>query len=246
MKVYYDLHIHSCLSPCGDEDMTPNNIVNMARLAGLDMIALTDHNSCKNCPAILKVAERAGIVALAGMELCTAEECHVVCLFPDIGAAMEFDAMVEKTLPPIRNRPDAFGEQVIMDDGDKAAGSYETLLITASSISIDDVARIVGEYRGIALPAHIDRPSYSVISALGTVPEAGFRAFEVSREGDPDRLAGVYPALRGHPILCNSDAHELCRIQQAEPWLELNCARPEALIEALNGNLKGWGRKKHK
>ena len=152
MKVYYDLHIHSCLSPCGDEDMTPNNIVNMARLAGLDMIALTDHNSCKNCPAILKVAERAGIVALAGMELCTAEECHVVCLFPDIGAAMEFDAMVEKTLPPIRNRPDAFGEQVIMDDGDKAAGSYETLLITASSISIDDVARIVGEYRGIALP----------------------------------------------------------------------------------------------
>ena len=105
MKVRYDLHIHSCLSPCGDRDMTPNNIVNMALLAGLDMIALTDHNSCKNCPAFLRVAEQAGLVALPGMELCTAEECHVVCLFPTLDAAMAFDAMVETTLPPEENRP---------------------------------------------------------------------------------------------------------------------------------------------
>ncbi len=100
MRLYYDLHIHSCLSPCGDSDMTPNNIVNMARLADLNLIALTDHNSCRNCPAILAAARGSGLTVLPGMELCSAEEAHVVCLFPTLEAAEAFDAAVLPTLPP--------------------------------------------------------------------------------------------------------------------------------------------------
>ena len=95
MRVYYDLHLHSCLSPCGDEDMTPWNTVNMAKLLGLDMIAITDHNSCANCRSAMKVGEKIGITIVAGMELCTAEEVHCICLFDDIDKAEKFSDFVK-------------------------------------------------------------------------------------------------------------------------------------------------------
>lgn len=243
MKVHYDLHIHSCLSPCGDDDMTPNNIVNMALLAGLDMIALTDHNSCKNCPTFLRVAQGAGLMAVAGMELCTAEECHVVCLFPLLESAMAFDQFVEGTLMPVKNRPDIFGEQLIMDEQDTVTARYPTLLTTASSISIDGVVPLVRRYGGAAFPAHIDRPSYSVTAALGTVPAVGFTAVEVSAQGDVKALSANYPEMQGKPVLFNSDAHTLGLIQEPGPWLELPACTPDALIDALNGKVDcKWGK----
>ena len=94
VELSYDLHIHSCLSPCGDDDMTPGNIVGMSAIKGLDVIAVTDHNSCRNCPAVLKLAEQYGVLAIPGMELTTAEEVHAVCLFSELSAAMEFDRFV--------------------------------------------------------------------------------------------------------------------------------------------------------
>lgn len=97
-ELSYDLHIHSCLSPCGDDDMTPGNIVGMAAIKGLDVIAVTDHNSCRNCPAVLKLAEQYGVLAIPGMELTTAEEVHAVCLFSELSAAMEFDRFVYEKL----------------------------------------------------------------------------------------------------------------------------------------------------
>lgn len=243
MKVHYDLHIHSCLSPCGDEDMTPNNIVNMAKLCGLELIALTDHNSCKNCPALLKAAAKAGITAVAGMELCTAEECHVVCLFPSPDSAMDFDAYVSAALPPIQNNPAAFGEQWIMNENDEVVGREDLLLITASSISVDRVTETVRKYGGTAFPAHVDRPSYSVTASLGTIPSVGFRATEISPNGDAASLAVQYPEMRGKPVLFNSDAHYLEQIQEAGPWLDLPECTPKALIAALNGKIPcSWGK----
>ncbi|HBT65376.1 MAG TPA: phosphoesterase [Ruminococcaceae bacterium] len=242
MKVYYDLHIHSCLSPCGDDDMTPNNIVNMALLAGLDMIALTDHNSSKNCPAIVKAAKKNGLIVIAGMELCTAEECHVICLFPTLEAAMEFDALVEAKLPPVKNQSDIFGTQIIMDEDDRVTGTCSTLLTTASSISIDDVPQLVQKYGGSTFPAHIDRDSYSVVASLGTIPDVGFHAFEISRFGDTDRLVKEQPVIQGWPLLCNSDAHCLSLIQDFGPWIELENNRPADLIAALSGKTPcQWG-----
>ena len=242
MKITYDLHMHSCLSPCGDEDMTPHNIVNMAKLSGLDIIALTDHNSCKNCPALLRVAQRAGLVAVPGMELCTAEEIHVVCLFPDLEAAMAFDAMVETTLPPIGNRPDIFGSQTIMDENDNPVSDYPVMLTTGSSLGVDEVAALVRQYGGAAFPAHIDRPSFSLTASLGTVPELGFCAHEISRLGDADVLTAHYPVLQGGPLLRNSDAHMLAHIQDPGPWLELPECTPQALIDALNVKTNdAWG-----
>ena len=100
-RVYYDLHLHSCLSPCGSEDMTPNNIVNMAKLMGYDMIALTDHNSCLNCEATVTVGKRNGLTVVPGMELCTAEDAHTICLFPTVADAMEFHQYVKQHSPVI-------------------------------------------------------------------------------------------------------------------------------------------------
>lgn len=243
MKVPYDLHIHSCLSPCGDADMTPNNIVNMALLCGLKMIALTDHNSCKNCHAFLQAAKRAGLAALPGMELCTAEECHVVCLFPAFEAAAAFDTFIEKTLPPVPNRPDIFGEQLILDGMDQEIGRYERLLATASSVSVDHIVEIARRYGGTAFPAHVDRPSYSVTASLGTIPPVGFHAVEVSSNGDAEKLTEQYEEMRGKPILFNSDAHYLGQIQEAGPWLELPDCTPESLIAVLNGKYTClWGK----
>ena len=111
IPLYYDLHLHSCLSPCGDDDMTPANIVGMAAVKGLDVIALTDHNSCKNCPAAMKHGEEYGVTVIPGMELTTSEEVHVVCLFPELNDALDFDQYVYERILPIKNKKNIFGEQ---------------------------------------------------------------------------------------------------------------------------------------
>ena len=115
MNVYYDLHMHSCLSPCGADDMTPNNLVNMAALAGLQVIAVADHNTTKNVPAAVKVGREAGVLVVPAMELTTKEDIHVLCLLPDLDAAEAFRQYVYPRLPQRKNRPKAFGNQFVMD-----------------------------------------------------------------------------------------------------------------------------------
>ena len=112
-RYYYDFHIHSCLSPCADNDMTPNNLAGMAALAGLNIMALTDHNSSRNCPAFFAAAKKNGIIPVAGMELTTAEDIHVVCLFEHLEDALSFNDEVDDRRILIRNRPDIFGDQMI-------------------------------------------------------------------------------------------------------------------------------------
>ncbi len=223
--------------------MTPNNIVNMALLAGFDCIALTDHNSSGNCAALMEIAAGTGLLALPGMELCTAEEAHIVCLFPTLEGATAFDEAVRPTLPPIDNRPDIFGEQLFMDREDQITGRMKLLLTTASSISVDDVLPLVRAFGGTAFPAHIDRPSYSVVSALGDVPPVGFQAAEITVRGDVEALCERHPEIRGKPLLLDSDAHYLHQITDPAAWLDLPEKSPEALIAALDGRLScDWGR----
>ena len=127
INLSYDLHLHSCLSPCGDNDMTPANIVGMAALLGLDAIAVTDHNSCKNCPAVLAAAKEYGVLAVPGMEINTSEEVHAVCLFPRLEAAMDFDRLVEEKLMAFPNKEEIFGQQLIYDLDDHICGNGDFL-----------------------------------------------------------------------------------------------------------------------
>ena len=234
MKLYYDFHTHSCLSPCGDNDMTPYNLVNMAKLLGLDIIALTDHNTCENCASAIKAGEAIGLTVIPGMELCTSEEVHVVCLFPDVESAMEFSDYVISSMPPVKNRPDIFGEQLIMDAADNVIGRQEKLLTIASAISISDVYRTVEDYGGVCYPAHIDRSSYSVLSNLGMITEdMGFSAVEMTAEADRETLLRNHPILNGVQVFVDSDAHYLENMKDAENIIDIPENTAKAVIDFI-------------
>ncbi len=238
MKIKYDFHVHSCLSPCGDNDMTPQNIVNMSKIMGYDVIALTDHNTCLNCPAVMKAGEKIGLTVIPGMELCTSEEVHVVCLFPDLEKAMAFSDYVRSTLPPVKNRPSVFGEQLILDENDEATGTEEKLLITASTISCMKVVEAVTKHGGICYPAHIDRSSFSILSNLGTIDESfGFNCAEIYDMSKEKELKERYPYLNNLKIISDSDAHYLEKMRIPEYYIEI----PEISISCILQYLKHKG-----
>ena len=239
MKLYYDLHLHSCLSPCGDNDMTPYNLVNMAKIFGYDIIALTDHNTCANCRSAIEVGKQAGITVVPGMELCTSEEIHCVCLFPTAEKAIGFSDYIYGTLPKIKNKEKIFGEQLIMDTGDGILGKEEILLTTASSVSIDALPSLVSEYGGVCYPAHIDRNSYSIISSLGDFsPDLQVNCFELTPKANEKEYLEKYPATNGKLIIRSSDAHYLENMREPEFYIELQENTPQALIDYLKGELK--------
>ncbi len=165
-----DLHIHSCLSPCADDDMTPENLVGLSLLNGVELIALTDHNSVRNCPAAAAAAEAYGIGFIPGCEVTTAEEVHCVCLFPDLQRAMAFGEALEQTLAGIQNRPEIFGNQLIWHP-DGTQECYDTLLIPACSVSILELPDFIRPFDGICYPAHVDREANGLFAMLGAWPE---------------------------------------------------------------------------
>lgn len=246
MHVYYDLHMHSCLSPCGDMDMTPNNLVNMAAIQELQVIALTDHNASQNCPAAIQAAEKAGIILIPGMELNTSEEIHVICLFETLEGALEFEQYVNDRLPPYPNDPDIFGRQVVLDAQDQPVKTIPHLLIQASEISVMETVSLTKQYGGIAFPAHIDKPSYSVLAALGDIPpECGFTAAEITAYGNIEKLKASHSVLQDIPLLKNSDAHYLEHIQEPSAWLDLPEISVPAVLDALRRGKCAWGRERN-
>lgn len=231
MTVYYDVHIHSCLSPCGDDDMTPNNIAGMAHLNGLNLIALSDHNSCKNCESLMKAVQAYdGLIALPGMELTTQEEVHILCLFPALSAAMEFDQYVGSRLIQVENRPDIFGRQLVLNERDEPVGEEPFLLINATEISVSDAPGIVERHGGIAIPAHIDKMANSMISQLGFLPpDPFFGCFEVANPANLPNLLEENPILCDKLIITDSDAHYLEHIHEQEYSFDL----PELSADAF-------------
>lgn len=220
-KYYYDFHIHSCLSPCGDDDNTPNNIAGMAALIGLNIVALTDHNTCKNCPAFFEAAKKNGIIPVAGMELTTSEDIHLVCLFEDLDEALRFDGEIEKRRIRIENRPDIFGNQLILNGVDEVIGEEKHLLINATTLSVDDAYSLVKEFGGICYPAHIDRQSNGIIAVLGTLPETpDFYCIELNRIEKIKEYTDKYN-LSGKQLLIGSDAHHLEDMRDKEAFLEI-------------------------
>lgn len=222
-RYYYDFHIHSCLSPCGDDDMTPANIAGAATLAGLNIVALTDHNTAKNCPAFFKAAKHYGIIAVAGMELTTAEDIHVVCLFEKLEEALNFSAEIEKHLVPIKNRPEIFGRQQIMDEEDNILGEEEFVLSNATDISVEDVPELVKSFGGVCWPAHIDRTANGIVSILGVFPEeAKFDCYELHSLDKRSEYENRFEHLKNKICLTGSDAHYLWDMRDAEDFIELD------------------------
>ncbi len=218
--LYYDFHIHSALSPCGDDDMTPNNIVNMAMLKGLDAIAVTDHNTVRNLRVIEKIAGEKDILLLPGMELETAEEIHMLCYFETVDAAEEFEKMIEKYRQPIKNKVDIFGNQFIMDENDNIIDNVDNLLSCALTLQIDDAIDLARSIGGACVPAHVDKSSYSIYSNLGMIPpEYGFKTLELSKKPQAAEFAEKHRLAQGYNLLSSSDAHFLWDIAERTNFL---------------------------
>ncbi len=221
-RYYYDFHLHSCLSPCADNDMTPSNIAGMCALAGLHIVALTDHNSTRNCPAFFEAARRQGIIPIAGMELTTAEDIHVVCLFETLEAAMAFGEVVDTHRFRIPNRVDIFGDQIIMNAEDEPVGLEPDMLPNATDLSLEAVPALVERFGGVSFPAHIDREANGIIATLGTFPESPHFALAELHDLEKGKdYRDLYPILRDKTLLCGSDAHYLWDIRDAEAYFDL-------------------------
>lgn len=204
--------------------MTPGNIAGMAVLNGLQIVALTDHNTSKNCPSFFKAAKTYGLIPVAGMELTTAEDIHAVCLFRDLESAMDFDSFVEGRRMKIRNKPEIFGHQLLIDENDEVCGEEEHLLINATTISLDEAFREVIKRDGVCYPAHIDRSSNGIIAMLGDFPpEPAFTAFELNDAESLDDCIGRFPIIseRGLVHTTASDAHYLTDISETGWEIEL-------------------------
>jgi PHP family Zn ribbon phosphoesterase len=220
----------------------------MALLKGLDIIALTDHNSGENVPAVLACAKGTDLMVVPGMELETQEEVHIICLFPDYSSLSKLQDIVYEKLPPIPNRPDIFGNQIIMDSEDESTGECDKFLITACEISVEDIFDLVSELGGVAYPAHIDRDSYSILTNLGGIPESYKGMYlELSDYKDRERqdsrfdrdFSSKIPGLlsKGYHFIKSSDAHYLGNILEAGNFLELEERSIPALLRKLGGKV---------
>lgn len=234
--IYYDFHIHTCLSPCGNDDMTPANIVGMAVVAGLDAIAITDHNSCRNCRAAMEVGKQYGITVIPGMELCTKEEVHVVCLFETIENAESFSDYVYEHMLKIPNQPQFFGNQIIYNEQDEEVGREECLLLSSSSIAFHEVFDLVKEFHGVMIPAHLDKQSNSLVYQLGFIPEdSKFLCFELHQMRHLHEYRKKYPYLEKCKVISDSDAHQLEAIHDASNSLYVEDNSIGSILDALRG-----------
>lgn len=233
MAAYCDLHIHSCLSPCADDDMTPWNLVGMARVKGLDVIALTDHNTALNTLEATAAGEAYGVQVIPGMEITSREEVHILGYFSCAQDAMAAGDTVYAHLPQVQNQPALFGNQIIIGPDDAPSGTLGKLLINATDLSVEEVCALIRAHGGVPVPAHINRGSNGMIGALGLMP---FLPEYPVVEVYPGVDCPAY-AVKGRFVLHSSDAHRLEDIQ--ERTFSLN-AQPTAqdvmrLIRAMDG-----------
>ncbi len=208
--IYADLHLHTVLSACAEVEMIPPLIVRRALELGLNLIAVTDHNAAANCAAVMQAAEGTGLVVLPGMELQTAEEVHMLCLFETLEQVLTWQGVVFDHLPDLPNDEAVFGGQYVVDrDGDYIR-TEGRLLATSTDLTIEEAARRVTTLGGLPIPAHIDRPTFSLLANLGFVPpDLPVPALEIFRLTEPVALVPQHPEIEAYPLMRNSDAHQL-------------------------------------
>jgi PHP family Zn ribbon phosphoesterase len=230
-----DLHIHTCLSPCGDWEMSPKKIVQESLEKHLDLIAICDHNTAENVPATLQEGKRRGVAVLPGMEVCSKEEVHLLALFKKIEDSFKMQEYVYAHLPG-KNQPEVFGHQVIADEHDQVLGENPRLLIGATQLSLVEIVNKVHQLDGICISSHVDRPSYSLIGQLGFIPpDLHLDAVEVSYRVALDKATTQVPGIADYPCVTSSDAHFLHDIGKV--WTEFVLAAPtvEEIAMALVG-----------
>lgn len=226
MRIKYDLHIHSALSPCADDNMTPSNIVGFAKLQGLDAVAIADHNAIANVKVAMDVGDAFDVVVVPAMELQTAEDIHILCLFEKFEDLQSFYNSIN--FADIQNRAEIFGEQLILDEDDNILGQEQRMLLVASGVSVEEVVSLAKQHNGIAVAAHIDREENGMVAILGTVTE-DFSVVEISATATKQ----IQCYTTGRKVITNSDAHTLEDIGVADGELEVTERSAKGILQAL-------------
>lgn len=236
LKFFADLHVHTALSPCAGDSATPPNIVASAIENGMQMIAVTDHNSAENVGAVVACGRRHGLKVIPGMEVASREEVHLVCLLRSVSDALELQEIVYAALPEGPNRPDTFGRQLVMDAEGGTKGECMRLLMGAADLSVEEIIDAVHRLEGLVIAAHIDRPSFSVLANLGMVPPgAQFDALEISASLTRAEAVKRFPFIEGYPLVTASDAHLPQEIGSSPTLFLLAKMDLEEIVMALQG-----------
>lgn len=205
-----DLHIHTCLSPCSDLHMTPSAIAKTASEKDLDIIAVTDHNSAENVPAAKKTGENNGITVLAGMEVTSKEEVHVLALFEHYEEIQKLQEIIYEKLQQGENDVREFGEQVVVNEYNEVLSFNPRLLIGATGLSLKTIVDTIHSFGGLSIASHVDREAFGVVSQLGFIPEdVQFDALEMSPRIDRKKAEHIFGNFNSIPWISSSDAHSL-------------------------------------
>lgn len=230
-----DLHVHTVLSPCAEVEMIPPLICRQARQLGLALLAVTDHNACHNAEAMIEAGAGSGIHVFPGLELQSREEVHLLCLFDTVGQCREWQQIVFDKLPRLANREQIWGAQFLVDATGEWRGSEDRLLAVSADLGLEEVVRLVEAGQGIVIPAHVDRPSFSLLANLGWIPEGlAVPALEVTPRFVPEEGFRKWPQLVSRTLIVGGDAHRLREMQRRTRfWIE--APRIEEIRLALRG-----------
>lgn len=229
MRYCIDLHNHSCLSPCGENDLLPSILALEASEKGVDILALSDHNSTRNLVAFKEAAEIVDITPIYGMEITTVEEVHLLSLFENLEDALDFGEFIDKSLVKYKNNPKLFGDQLVVDVMGNITDRVEHMLYGPSTLSFEFLIDEILQREGLAIPAHIDRPSNSVLANLGFVPSLDYSALEAIK---PYTIKNP----NNYTIIQGSDAHYISHIGRRASYIEAENPSFDALKKALSEN----------
>jgi len=205
-----DLHVHTVLSPCAEVEMIPPLIVQTALEKKIDLIAITDHNTSANVRAVQEAAQGTQLAVLAGMEVQSREDVHLLTIFDNLESLETWQTKVDGSLPNLPNQPDFFGEQFVVDKTGEFIRSDTRLLSTSTHFSIDEIFERVNALGGIVIPAHVERTSYGLFPTLGLISENWqLFALEISRQITPERATVTFPALQKYALIQSGDVHRL-------------------------------------
>jgi len=205
-----DLHVHSLLSPCAAVEMTPRNIIRHAVAAGVDVVAITDHNAGDNVAAALRAAAGTGVTVLPGMEVQTREEVHLLTLFEKMRDFVRWCDFIKLHRSPLKNDERKFGAQFVVDETDELVRVEEAMLLASTDLSVQQASEQAAQMGGLVIAAHVDRPAYSLISQLGFIPaDVRLDAVEVSRRLDWTTARQKIAAIGELPVIVSSDAHTI-------------------------------------
>jgi PHP family Zn ribbon phosphoesterase len=231
-----DLHIHTTLSPCGDESMIPLSLVHRAIGQKLNVIGICDHNSSENVLAVMKASAGKGLYVFGGMEITSREEVHVLAIFDEMHRVAKMQAVVYEHLWG-ENDVAAFGEQSVVDEHGLIVDSNPRLLLGATNLGIEEIVSEVHSIGGLAIASHVDKEMFSVTSQLGFIPEdSEFDALELSPHY-PSASQAIENAYRssGLPLVHFSDAHYLDDIGNVCTYFNMEDASIGEMKKALQG-----------